>query len=135
MKKPGIARLFHTTSRSEFQHSGQTLGLLDPFRHLGFRRHLAGQVLFLIDGCHRMRKAACVSPREFGHRVDTRGLEQVLVTLREPGGTHVDAGFDKSIPLEHPYMQVLKQYEDDFGGAVLTSKNARSEPSGWYSPM
>lgn len=28
-----------------------------------------------------------------------------------------DAGFDKSIPLQHPYMQVLKQYQDDFGGA------------------
>jgi uncharacterized protein len=28
-----------------------------------------------------------------------------------------DAGFDKSIPLEHPYMKVLKQYQDDFGGA------------------
>jgi hypothetical protein len=31
--------------------------------------------------------------------------------------TRVDAGFDKSIPLEHPYMQVYKQYQDDFGGA------------------
>ena len=28
-----------------------------------------------------------------------------------------DAGFDKSIPLKHPFMQVLKQYQDDFGGA------------------
>ena len=28
-----------------------------------------------------------------------------------------DAGFDKSIPLEHPYMKVLKQYQSDFGGA------------------
>jgi predicted RND superfamily exporter protein len=28
-----------------------------------------------------------------------------------------DAGFDKSIPLEHPYMKVLKQYQADFGGA------------------
>ncbi|MGH8539990.1 MAG: efflux RND transporter permease subunit, partial [Stenotrophobium sp.] len=28
-----------------------------------------------------------------------------------------DAGFDKSIPLEHPYMKVLKQYMTDFGGA------------------
>ncbi len=28
-----------------------------------------------------------------------------------------DAGFDKSIPLEHPYMQVLKQYQAEFGGA------------------
>jgi uncharacterized protein len=31
--------------------------------------------------------------------------------------TRVDAGFDKSVPLEHPYMQVYKQYQDDFGGA------------------
>lgn len=29
---------------------------------------------------------------------------------------HVDAGFDKSIPLNHPYMKVLKKYESDFGG-------------------
>ncbi|WP_420428225.1 efflux RND transporter permease subunit [Algiphilus sp.] len=28
-----------------------------------------------------------------------------------------DAGFDKSIPLEHPYMEVYKQYEKQFGGA------------------
>jgi len=28
-----------------------------------------------------------------------------------------DAGFDKAIPLGHPYMQVLKQYEADFGSA------------------
>src|ERR1051325_7554720 len=28
-----------------------------------------------------------------------------------------DAGFDKSIPLEHPYMKVLKQYQAEFGGA------------------
>jgi hypothetical protein len=28
-----------------------------------------------------------------------------------------DAGFDKSIPLEHPYMEVYKQYEQQFGGA------------------
>src|SRR5438128_2660663 len=28
-----------------------------------------------------------------------------------------DAGFDKSIPLEHPYMQVFKQYQNEFGGA------------------
>jgi hypothetical protein len=28
-----------------------------------------------------------------------------------------DAGFDKLIPLSHPYMKVYKQYEADFGGA------------------
>ena len=28
-----------------------------------------------------------------------------------------DAGFEKSIPLEHPYMNVFKQYQAEFGGA------------------
>ena len=28
-----------------------------------------------------------------------------------------DAGFEKSIPLEHPYMNVFKQYQSEFGGA------------------
>ena len=34
----------------------------------------------------------------------------------EASKTHVDAGFEKSIPLEHPYMKVLKKYQSDFGG-------------------
>ncbi len=33
----------------------------------------------------------------------------------------VDAGFEKQIPLKHPYMQTFKQYEDAFGGANLIS--------------
>jgi predicted RND superfamily exporter protein len=32
-----------------------------------------------------------------------------------------DAGFEKQIPLGHPYMQVFKQYEQAFGGANLVS--------------
>jgi hypothetical protein len=32
-----------------------------------------------------------------------------------------DAGFEKQIPLQHPYMQVFKQYEKAFGGANLVS--------------
>lgn len=31
------------------------------------------------------------------------------------------AGFDKQIPLQHPYMQVFKEYEQAFGGANLIS--------------
>ena len=43
-----------------------------------------------------------------------------------------DAGFDKSVPLEHPYMQVLKQYMADFGGAntvlvALMQKDGKGE--------
>src|SRR5262252_623503 len=29
----------------------------------------------------------------------------------------VDAGFSKMVPLSHPYMQVYRQYEKEFGGA------------------
>lgn len=32
-----------------------------------------------------------------------------------------DAGFEKQIPLGHPYMKVFKQYEKSFGGANLLS--------------
>ncbi|MGQ0618629.1 MAG: efflux RND transporter permease subunit [Panacagrimonas sp.] len=43
-----------------------------------------------------------------------------------------DAGFDKAVPLEHPYMQVLKQYMADFGGAntvlvALINKDGKGE--------
>lgn len=31
--------------------------------------------------------------------------------------THVDAGFKKTLPLEHPYIQTFTQYESEFGGA------------------
>ncbi|WP_353095030.1 MMPL family transporter, partial [Methylibium sp.] len=31
-----------------------------------------------------------------------------------------DAGFDKSVPTDHPYMQVFEQYRADFGGANTT---------------
>src|ERR1700739_4849742 len=32
-----------------------------------------------------------------------------------------DAGFEKQIPLDHPYMKVFKKYERAFGGANLIS--------------
>ncbi len=43
-----------------------------------------------------------------------------------------DAGFDKSIPLDHPYMKVLKQYQAEFGGAnsvlvALIQKEGKGE--------
>lgn len=40
----------------------------------------------------------------------------VLALRLEPG-----AGFEKQIPLQHPYMQVFKEYEQAFGGANLIS--------------
>src|SRR5262245_57175327 len=32
-----------------------------------------------------------------------------------------DAGFEKLVPIDHPYMQVFRQYQKSFGGANLVS--------------
>lgn len=45
--------------------------------------------------------------------------------------THVDASFEKSLPLDHPYIRTFSQYESDFGGAnrvviALMAKNGES---------
>lgn len=48
----------------------------------------------------------------------------VLATLllgAEATRLRPDAGFDKQLPLDHPYMQVFRQYEKRFGGANLIS--------------
>lgn len=39
-----------------------------------------------------------------------------------------DAGFEKQIPLNHPYMKVFKQYEQAFGGANLISIAVMQKP-------
>ena len=58
-------------------------------------------------------------PIIYGHRV-LIGILLVLLTVffgYQTAQVRPDAGFDKSIPLEHPYMEVYKQYEQQFGGA------------------
>jgi predicted RND superfamily exporter protein len=51
-----------------------------------------------------------------------------LVMLVQATRIQPDAGFEKSVPIEHPYMQVLRQYQAEFGGAnvvlvALLNKN------------
>ena len=55
----------------------------------------------------------------YGHRV-LIGILLIGLTVffgYQTAQVRPDAGFDKSIPLEHPYMEVYKQYEQQFGGA------------------
>ncbi len=40
-----------------------------------------------------------------------------LLFLASASKLRVDAGFNKMVPLKHPYMQVYKEYEKVFGGA------------------
>ncbi|EIT69204.1 MULTISPECIES: efflux RND transporter permease subunit [Hydrocarboniphaga] len=60
-----------------------------------------------------------IEPLIYAKRALSMGILLVLTALFAWQMTMIrsDAGFDKSIPLEHPYMQVLKQYQADFGGA------------------
>ncbi len=60
-----------------------------------------------------------VEPVVYAQRTLTMVILTVLTLIFAWQATKLkpDAGYDKSIPLEHPYMQVLKQYQADFGGA------------------
>lgn len=60
-----------------------------------------------------------IEPLIYAKRWLTMGILLVLTAFFAyvASGIKPDAGYDKSIPLDHPYMQVLKQYQADFGGA------------------
>ncbi len=40
-----------------------------------------------------------------------------LLMLKQAARIRPDAGFEKSVPIEHPYMQLLRQYQTEFGSA------------------
>lgn len=58
-----------------------------------------------------------VEPLVYGKRMVGLAVLIILTIFfgYQTSQTRVDAGFDKSIPLQHPYMKVLKKYESDFG--------------------
>ncbi|MBR9814105.1 MMPL family transporter [bacterium] len=70
-------------------------------------------------GAWTQKILAVVEPLIYGKRwVGILWLSVLTVLLAwQAAQLKPDAGFEKSIPLEHPYMQVFKQYQADFGGA------------------
>lgn len=46
----------------------------------------------------------------------------------------IDAGFDKLLPLEHPYMQTYVDYRDDFGGANRILVALMAEDGDMFTP-
>ncbi len=48
--------------------------------------------------------------------------------------THVDASFTKQLPLEHPYIQVFTQYQDQFGGANRVLIALMAENGDMFTP-
>ncbi len=59
-----------------------------------------------------------VEPLVYGQRLIGLAVLLVLTVFFgwKASQTTLDAGFEKSIPLEHPYMKTLKKYQSDFGG-------------------
>jgi predicted RND superfamily exporter protein len=60
-----------------------------------------------------------VSALVFGHRKAWLILFAVLTALFAASASRlaIDAGFNKMVPLKHPYMQTYREYEKVFGGA------------------
>ncbi len=60
-----------------------------------------------------------VSSLIFGHRRAWLAVFAAMTVLFAVSASRltVDAGFNKMVPLEHPYMKVYRQYEKVFGGA------------------
>ena len=64
-----------------------------------------------------------IIPLVYARRWLTFGLLMLAtaVLLVMALGLKPDAGYEKQIPLDHPFMQVFKKYEKAFGGANLIS--------------
>lgn len=70
------------------------------------------------NGIWTQRILNIFEPLIFGQRVITH-VALILITVwlgYEASKTHVDAGYLKSIPLDHPYMQTFQKYNEEFGG-------------------
>lgn len=71
-----------------------------------------------INGVWTQRILNFVEPVIFGKRHITHIILLLITALLTWQASKIlpDAGFEKSIPLEHPYMKTLKKWESDFGG-------------------
>lgn len=75
-----------------------------------------------------------IEPLIYARRWLTMGILLVLTVFFAAVASTMkpDAGYDKSIPLEHDYMKVLKQYQAEFGSAnnvlvALIQKDGKGE--------
>ena len=77
-------------------------------------------------------------PLVFSKRWLTVSVMAVITVLLawQAAQLRIDAGFEKQIPLEHEYIQIYKQYEQEFGGANVTLLALRQTEPGQdiYTP-
>ncbi len=77
-----------------------------------------------------------VEPPIFEHRMLTLGIliAITLVLAVQAARIKPDAGWLKSIPLDHPYMQTFQKYYSDFGGANTVLFALIQEDGEIYNP-
>lgn len=72
----------------------------------------------------------------FSHRAGLLMFFAIVSMLLGASATQlrVDAGFNKTIPLQHPYMQVFTEYQKSFGGANRILVALRRKQGDIYQP-
>ncbi len=72
----------------------------------------------------------------YGHRAVTLALFAIitLVLGYEASQLKVDAGFEKQLPLKHPYIQTFLKYQDEFGGANRLLIAVKAEKGDIFTP-
>jgi predicted RND superfamily exporter protein len=75
---------------------------------------MAGQ-----GGWSRERLVALAEPLLYGHRIPCLigVVFLTLVLLCLVAALRVDNGYWRALPADHPYLHILQQYQDDFGGS------------------
>lgn len=84
----------------------------------------------------KRRIVAALSRGLFGFRPLWLTLFALITVALAASATRlqVDAGFEKTIPLNHPYMQTLLDYRDTFGGANRILVALRQHQGDIYTP-
>lgn len=74
-------------------------------------------------------------PLIFSRRYLTLSVLGLITLLLAWQAAHLrlDTGFEKQLPLGHPYIQVYKQYEKEFGGANVTLVAVRQKSGDIYN--
>ncbi|MEO6699725.1 MAG: MMPL family transporter, partial [Paraperlucidibaca sp.] len=82
------------------------------------------------------RILAIIEPLVFARRKLTLSVLGIitLVLLAFASQLEPDAGYEKTIPLNHPYMAVYKQYQRDFGGANIVLVAVQNTRGDIYQP-
>lgn len=88
------------------------------------------------DGRDWQQRIIALAQWLFSHRAGLLIFFAIVSVLLGASATQlrVDAGFNKTIPLQHPYMRVFTEYQKSFGGANRILVALRRKQGDIYQP-